>query len=200
MVVGNGLAFERRSFRNACARRSTRSHDQCRRTRKLEWNPLVTDNTRSRQPAIGTYIARIGTGVFGKMRRAARSAQNPRKGERAEMTASTGAVVKSRKAFRAPTDIGRLSWSRYVKEPDRTGGAEAEFQKWRRCDRPTGVADRLPEKSRQSTNHSPLVRPGTNGAVGGGDSARNVSLSAMAYDENMGTTFHRPQNRRERNV
>lgn len=47
-----------------------------------------------------TFIARIGTGALGKVRRAAFSAQNPHKGERAEMMASTVAVVESRKAFR----------------------------------------------------------------------------------------------------
>ena len=32
------------------------------------------------------------------------------------------------------------------------------------------------------------------GPVGGGNSAGNVLLSAMAYDENMGMSFQRPQN------
>lgn len=143
---------------------------------------------------------RIGTGAFGKVRRAAGSAQNPQKAERAEMMASTVAVVESGKAFRAAADGGRVSWSGSVKDPGRTGGARAEFLKWRRCDRLTGVADCLPERSRKSANHSPLVRSGTNGAVGGGDSARNVLPSAMANDENMGTSLQRPQNRSERNV
>lgn len=75
------------------------------------------------------YIAkRIGIGAFGKVRRAAGYAQNPQKGERAEMMASTVAVVESGKAFRVATDVG--------------------------CD----------------------------------DSAKNVLLSAIAYDENMGTS------------
>lgn len=97
-------------------------------------------------------------------------------------------------------DVGRVSWSGSVKDPGRTGGARAEFLKWRRCDRLTGVVDCLPKRSRKSANHSPVVRSGTNGAVAGGDTARNVLLSAVAYDENMGTSFQRPQNRRERNV
>lgn len=143
---------------------------------------------------------RIGTGAFGKVRRAAGSAQNPQKAERAEMMASTVAVVESGKAFRAAADGGRVSWSGSVKDPGRTGGARAEFLKWRRCDRLTGVADCLPERSRKSANHSPLVRSGTTGVVDGGDSARNVLPSAMAHDENMGTSLQRPQNRRERNV
>lgn len=36
--------------------------------------------------------------------------------------------------------------------------------------------------------------------VGSDDSAKNVLLPAIAYDENMGTSVQRPQNRRERNV
>lgn len=116
------------------------------------------------------------------------------------MTASTVAVVESGKVFRPAEDVGRVSWSGSVRDPGQTGGARAAFLKWRRCDRLTGNADCLLERSRRSANHSPLVRSGTNGAVGGGDSARNVLLSAMGYDENMGTNFQRPQNGRERNV
>ena len=147
------------------------------------------------------YIAnRIGTGAFGNVRRVAGSAQNPRKDERAETMSSTVAAVESDKAFSAAANVGRVSSSESDQYPGRTRAARAEFLNWRRCDGLMGVAECLPERSRRSANHSLLVRSGTNGAVGGGDSARNLLLSTMAYDQNMGTRFQRPQNGRERNV
>ena len=54
---------------------------------------------------------RIGTGAFGKERRAAGSAQNPRKGKRTEMMALSVAVAESCKTFRAAPDVGRVSLS-----------------------------------------------------------------------------------------
>ena len=148
-----------------------------------------------------TYIAnRIGTGAFGKVRRVVGSAQNLRKGECAETMSSTVAAVESGKAFSGAASVGRVSWSESDQYRGRTRAARAEFLNWRHCDRLTGVAECLPERSRRSANHSPLVKSGMNGAVGGGDLDRNLLLSTMAYDQNMGTSCQRPQNGRERNV